>query len=275
MTKKMRHNKKRSTAFLFEALVGELTKAVVAKDEPKRQRTLNIIKKYFSKGKPLYEDLQLYKALVDTRGLTTIVAEKLIFEVRAQRKFVLDTQVFEEQTELIDDMNKEYSKSVFSNFVPNYKSLATIAQIFNTDTPVKDRVLLESSVIDLLTSPEAEEPKPMQPIDNLVYKTFVSKFNDKYSEALSESQRKLLSKYISSFSDKGLELKIFVNEELGRLKNVLSESLSSDEIKSDNNMLQNAKIVLSKLENFAEQPINESMVRDILKMQQLAQEIEA
>ena len=137
----------------------------------------------------MYEDLQLYKALVDTRGLTTIVAEKLIFEVRAQRKFVLDTQVFEEQTELIDDMNKEYSKSVFSNFVPNYKSLATIAQIFNTDTPVKDRVLLESSVIDLLTSPEAEEPKPMQPIDNLVYKTFVSKFNDKYSEALSESQR--------------------------------------------------------------------------------------
>ena len=84
-----------------------------------------------------------------------------------------------------------------------------------------------------------------------------------------------MSKYISSFSDKGLELKIFVNEELGRLKNVLSESLSSDEIKSDNNMLQNAKIVLSKLENFAEQPINESMVRDILKMQQLAQEIEA
>ena len=150
----MKHNKKRNTAFLFEILVNELTKSVVRKDESKRSRTLGLISKHFAKGTNLYEELQLYKALLETRGLDNIIAEKLICEVKSQRKYILDSEVFEEQSELIQNMNKEYTKSVFTNFVPNYKSLATIAQMFGSDTPVKDRVLLETKVIENLTRPE-------------------------------------------------------------------------------------------------------------------------
>lgn len=275
MRTKMKHNKKRNTAFLFETLVGELTKAVVAKDEPKRKRTLEIIRKHFAKGRALYEDLQLYKALSETSGLTPIIAEKMLFEVKAQRKFILDTDVFEQQTELIKDMNVEYTKSVFSNFVPNYKSLATISQIFSTDVPVKERVLLESSIIEGLTASGEVQKEEMQPIDNLVYKTFVSKFNEKYGDSLNESQRSLLTKYISSFSDSGLELKIYVNEEVGRLKSVLSESLGSEEISKDNQMLKNAKAVLEKLDSFSERPIDEGMLKDMLKIQELVKELDS
>ena len=275
MRTKMKHNKKRNTAFLFETLVGELTKAVVAKDEPKRKRTLEIIRKHFAKGRALYEDLQLYKALSETSGLTPIIAEKMLFEVKAQRKFILDTDVFEQQTELIKDMNIEYTKSVFSNFVPNYKSLATISQIFSTDVPVKERVLLESSIIEGLTASGEVQKEEMQPIDNLVYKTFVSKFNEKYGDSLNESQRSLLTKYISSFSDSGLELKIYVNEEVGRLKSVLSESLGSEEISKDDQMLKNAKAVLEKLDSFSERPIDEGMLKDMLKIQELVKELDS
>ena len=275
MRTKMKHNKKRNTAFLFETLVGELTKAVVAKDEPKRKRTLEIIRKHFAKGRALYEDLQLYKALSETSGLTPIIAEKMLFEVKAQRKFILDTDVFEQQTELIKDMNVEYTKSVFSNFVPNYKSLATISQIFSTDVPVKERVLLESSIIEGLTASGEVQKEEMQPIDNLVYKTFVSKFNEKYGDSLNESQRSLLTKYISSFSDSGLELKIYVNEEVGRLKSVLSESLGSEEISKDDQMLKNAKAVLEKLDSFSERPIDEGMLKDMLKIQELVKELDS
>ena len=275
MRTKMKHNKKRNTAFLFETLVGELTKAVVAKDEPRRKRTLEIIRKHFAKGRALYEDLQLYKALSETSGLTPIIAEKMLFEVKAQRKFILDTDVFEQQTELIKDMNVEYTKSVFSNFVPNYKSLATISQIFSTDVPVKERVLLESSIIEGLTASRKTQKEEMQPIDNLVYKTFVSKFNEKYGDSLNESQRSLLTRYISSFSDNGLELKIYVNEEVGRLKSVLSESLGSEEISKDDQMLKNAKAVLEKLDSFSERPIDEGMLKDMLKIQELVKELDS
>jgi len=270
----MRHNKKRNTAFLFEILVNELTKAVVHKDEGKRRRTLSIISKHFAKGTNLYKELQLYKALRETHGLDKIIAEKLIFEVRAQRKYILDSDVFEEQTELINDINKEYTKSIFTNFVPNYKNLATIAQIFNSDAPVKERVLLEAKIVESLIKSEEKKEGKMVPIDNLVYKTFVNKFNDKYGDTLSEEQKGLLGRYISSFSDNNLELKVFLNEEIGRLKNSLKNSMKLEEIKSDKSMLENAKKVLSKLESYAEEDITEDMIRSVLKIQQLAQELD-
>jgi len=51
---KMKHNKKRNTAFLYETLVQELTKAIVSKDEEKHQSILLILKEHFSKGKLLH-----------------------------------------------------------------------------------------------------------------------------------------------------------------------------------------------------------------------------
>ena len=273
MKLKMKHNKKRNTAFLFEVLVNELTKSVVSKNEGKRSRTLGLISKHFAKGTSLYEELQLYKALLETRGLDNIIAEKLIFEVKSRRKYILNTEVFEEQSQLIQDMGKEYTKSVFTNFVPNYKSLATIAQMFGSDVSAKDCVLLETKVIEDLTRPEESKEEKMVPIDSLVYKTFVNKFNDKYGDVLSEEQKGLLSRYISSFSDNDLELKIFLNEEIGRLKDGLNNSIKSEELKSDDDMLENAKKVLSKLEDYAKEDINEDMIRSVLKIQQLVQEL--
>ena len=121
----MKHNKKRNTAFLFETLISELTKSIVHKDGKKKDITKGLISKHFRRGTNLYEELQLYKTLLDTHGLERMVAEKLLFEVKAQRRCIADSDVFSEQSKLINDMNKEYDKGVFSTFVPNYKSLAT------------------------------------------------------------------------------------------------------------------------------------------------------
>ena len=63
-----------------------------------------------------------------------------------------------------------------------------------------------------------KKEKEMKHIDNLTYKTFVNKFNDTYKNSLKENQKKLLTNYIISFSDNGLGLKSFVNEELGSFK---------------------------------------------------------
>ena len=72
-----------------------------------------------------------------------------------------------------------------------------------------------------------------QNISNLTYKTFTNKFNESYSETLSEEQKSLLSKYILSFVDNGLELKMFLNEEIGRLKKEVSSSREIEEISSE------------------------------------------
>ena len=72
-------------------------------------------------------------------------------------------------------MNKTLSRSVFSNFVSNYKSLATIYQIFNDETPTKSRVLLEENILQKLTTERTKETEKMKPIDNIVYKQFTNR----------------------------------------------------------------------------------------------------
>ena len=60
---KLRHNKKRNTAFVYEALVREIAKAVVKKDTRKKEVAINIIREHFAPNSLLAKELRLYKIL--------------------------------------------------------------------------------------------------------------------------------------------------------------------------------------------------------------------
>ncbi len=73
----------------------------------------------------------------------------------------------------------------------------------------------------------------MKHIDNLTYKTFVNKFNKTYEKTLRKEQKDFLTNYIVSFSDNGLGLKSFLNEEISRLKKEI-DILTENQKKSKN-----------------------------------------
>jgi hypothetical protein len=98
----------------------------------------------------------------------------------------------------------------------------------------------------------------------------VGKFNDTYSESLRPEQKDLLTNYIVSFSDNGLGLKSFLNEEIGRLKLVLKESIDN---KLSNARNKKTEMVLEKLESFSEKQITENLVKDVFYIQDLAYEV--
>ena len=52
-------------------------------------------------------------------------------------------EIFSEQTRMINKLNKIFSADIFSNFVPSYKNLASIYQIFNKNVSIKSKILLE------------------------------------------------------------------------------------------------------------------------------------
>ena len=85
----------------------------------------------------------------------------------------------------------------------------------------------------------------------------------------------MLQNYILSFSDNGVGLKVFLNEEIGRLKKVLSTSLKMNEIKQDEDMVEKTNRVLNILEEFKNKKINKDSLMQVLKIQELAREIEA
>ncbi len=273
MLTKTRHNKKRNTAFIYEALVRELTKCIVAKDTNRKGVVVSIVKEHFGKDSSLRRELDLYKVLYETTDADKALCEKMISEVKRSHGFLDRSQIFAEQTALINKINKALSKDVFSNFVANYKDLATISQILNPDVSVKHRVLLEGNLAEALSSNSTESQDKMAPIDNLVYKTFVKKFNEQYEGKLLENQQKLLSRYIASFHDDGVDLKIFLNEEIGRLTVALRESLEDEEIQKDTILSENANKVLSILDGFKNQEIDTTTIEHILKIQSLVEEL--
>lgn len=272
---RLKHNKKRNTAFLYEALVRELTKTVVGESKQDKSTIISILKEHFDKNTTLFKELELYKALLESDSLPLHVAEKLIFEVKRNYASLNKKKIFNEQSAVISKINKSLTNGVFANFVPNYKNIATISQIFSDeDIAPKKRVILEQSIVDLLTKKEKSKKleENMKPIDNLVFKSFIKNFNSEYSE-LYDEQRALLNVFISSFKDGGSELNAYLNEELGRLKKEVKNALTLNEIKQNEHVKEKFKNLLEFMEKFKEKRIDKPMLQKILKIQQLVKEI--
>ena len=131
------------------------------------------------------------------------------------------------------------------------------------------RIILESKVSGMLRSKKTPN-KDMKHIDNLTYKTFVDKFNKTYESTLKKEQKNLLTTYITSFSDNGLQLKVFMNEEIGRLKESLSTKVKMLNSKDKN--YKNYSMVLEKLDSFSSKQIDENMIKTLFYIQDLIHE---
>ena len=156
MSTKIKHNKKRNTIFLYEALVRELTKATVERDQGRREIIFDIIKEHFDNNTLMGREVRIYKNILETKAEKLNIAEKILSESKVEYSVLNKKQIFSEQSRMISKINKELSKEVFSTFVPNYKNLATLHQVFNNlDLSAKERVLLEDCL--LYTSPSPRD----------------------------------------------------------------------------------------------------------------------
>ena len=269
---KIKHNKKRNTAFVYEALIREATVSIIKQDDQRKDKVFSIIKKHFNQDSLLYKDLECYRSLYEDTAPNEEMANKILLEVKAQKRLIDPSGLFTQQTALIHDVNKELTPETFNNFVPNYRCLATIQQILSVKASPKTRVMLEGEIIkNMVVLKENKDAMPT--VDNLTYRQFVGKFNEKYDNKLLKEQKDLLQHYVTSFSDNSLQLKMFLNEEIARLKSELNEAKEIACIKEDDDMMRKTEQVISKLEGFAKETINENVLFTVLKTQSLVQEI--
>jgi hypothetical protein len=204
--------------------------------------------------------------------LTKETSERILREAKMQKMLVDPAGLFAAQSAMIRDVNKEVDTKIFNNFVPNYKTLASIDQIFNIKTDPKSMVMLENEIVTNMTQATPDDSS-QEPVDKLLLNTFVSKFNDKYRENLREEQQQLLSNYISSFVDNSLSLKMYLNEEITRLKQELVRAPTTECFAGDTTMVQKANQVVEKLNQFAREPISDAVLLTVLKAQELVGEI--
>jgi len=269
---KRRHNKKRNTALVYEALIKEATAAILRGDHETKNKVVSIVNKHFGLNSILRKDLQCYQSLAENQGLSKEDSKRILNETKLQKRLIDPTGLFKAQTQAIKDINTEIDSDIFNNFVPNYKTLATIDQMFSFKTSPKDKVLLENEVIEFMSA-TAEEDKT-ETVDNLVINTFIEKFNQKYSGELLDEQRELLTHYIMSFADNAVSLKMFINNEIGRLKEALiNSSTNVNEISKDKDMVQKTNQVVEKLESYSNVNVSDDVLLSVLKTQALVKEI--
>jgi len=269
---KIKHNKKRNTAFVFESLMREATVAIIKDDQPRKDTVIKIIKEHFKPDSILKQHLECYRSLYENQNLPRDISEKVLREAKMSSRLIDPQGLFKQQTDLINDINADLSSSVFSNFVPNYKTLATIDQIFCDKVTPKSRVMLENTIVDNMTK-AAPGDLISEDMDDTTIKCFVEKFNEKYSQTLAEEQKELLTHYITSFTDNAVGLKSFLNEEISRLKKEIAEHSKNEIFQRDSEMQSKTVQIVEKLDTFKKTEISEDILLTVLRTQELAKEL--
>ena len=270
---RLKHNKKRNIAFVYEALVRELTESVVRNNKNKQNKVVSIIKDHFCSESLLKDELSLYKSIYQTKDLEKSTAEKIMFQVKQKHETLDKKKLFQEQSALINKINKTLSNKVYNNFVPNYKTIASVYSIFQETLPVKDRVLLEENIVQQMSSSASQKLENKEPLDSLTYNTFVNSFNDEYSDALNENQKALLSSYIVSFGETQVEFKVFLNEEIGRLKKEIERVKKTSTILTSEDLKSKLESVYNVLDETKNRKIDTETVEIVLTTQELLEEL--
>jgi uncharacterized protein YicC (UPF0701 family) len=265
---RLNHNKKRNTAFLYEVLIKELSVATINVNSKKKQEALETIKRYFGKNRILSKELDIYKSFSGIASLEKNTVDKILVEAKKQFKQLDRRRVHSVQSRLINEINKNFGKDSWNIYVANFKDIATINQILNQKTSPKDQVLLEEKLYSNLINSQSEE-EPIQKIDTLTVQKFVQKFNDEYTQKLNESQRSLLSKYITSYQDDGLEFKMYLYEEIDRLKDILANETA----KTDNQLSEKLNKVIEKIKKYNTRTIDKGFMSEVLAVQSLVSEL--
>jgi len=268
-----KHNKKRNTGFIYEALVREVVKQSLEEGVGKRDVAVSLLKKHFNKKSLLYKDLIFYKTLAETNNTTEKLASKILKETITMRSRIDKEELFKEQSHIISQINKNISKSVFSNFVPSYKFLASIGQLFNDDLKPKTKVLLEEQILNNMTADEELEETNEVKINNSVINTFVKRFNNTYGDKLLSEQKTLISNFIKSFKDDGLEFKIYLDREINRLLEEMKKNYNDQDLTNDGSMKEKYDKIIQFLETTSQFPLNETLILKVTQVQQLIKEI--
>jgi len=248
-----------------------MTKSMVEKDAQKTSSIKFILSEAFSPSGILSQEMDCYNSLLESSGLDQYTAEKMIFHCRRKHELLDHKKIFEAQSDLIKKINSELTPQVYQNFVPNYRSYATIAQVFSSHTPIKRKVLMERNLIGDLMKPLGHEKPMMENISSLVVNKYIERFNNKYDYLMTE-QKVLLSKYILAVGDNRADFTVYLSEELSRIRSEIVKSLSLEEVKNDNDMIANTKKLLEQIDSFNISEVDESTLLKLLKLQTLVVE---
>lgn len=277
-----KHNKKRNSGLIYEFLVRRAGSQMLERDKSGLAKTMEITKKYFAEGRVLANELELFKAIRDTRGVSESTARRVLGEVARQSGRLDHKAIDIKKSNLIKELHYGFGKDFFSaHRLPEYRLLATIQLYIDGCragrklTEGVQAIQLEDGLVKYMTSIEqAPQQHDDGEIDDLVCTIAMKKFNERYGKALNRDQKILLETYGKS-SMTGNQLPIQRRMAGDRLKvwDVLKRSQDDKDIMADTVMATRLVEAAGKLAKMDTQNVTDEKVEEMLLYWKLAEEL--
>ena len=251
---KLKHNKLRNPAILFELLVRQITTDTLNNRESK---SVDILKKHYNNTQ-IAKEFKIYKTLYEAKNLSETKASILINSAIQAYSKLNKTALRKAKYDLVADIKDNYNlDEFFKSKVDNYKTLASIYMLFEAVNSESTDPTIESkyrfTILESICSNPNKDTKDVvleeynsydKGTKALVYKLLIQKFNEKYSD-LNDSQKTLLKEYITNISTSD-SLREYVNKEIVTVKKEIKKQAKAlkDEVR---------KVKLDEVCNFIEE----------------------
>lgn len=238
MSKKFKHKKIKNTGLLYELLIRQMTSDVLNNSTP---IGFKLIKKYFYKGSPLMEELNLYNTLLKYKEKNSEFAYKMVDAVLKERAKIDENKLNEDKYNLVKDITSKYDRDIFlKTQIDNYKVLASIYNLFEnreSDNPslfLKNKLQLVNHITNSNNYELVEKQELLENVDpelkTLTLKLLTEKFNSKWSSNLDENQKEILRHFIFNSVDNDVT-KDFIDTKVklieGKINTVIQSTTDS------------------------------------------------
>ena len=284
MTNKLKHNKKRNVGIIYELLVRNMTKALVANNLTHVNKIKSLIENHFNKKTELYKEYKIFSALsTDVTGENkSNIAKSMIAESKKMIKRINNVKLEKEKSNLIREINYKFGKKFYFEHVPNYVNLATIQIALNEwkkeTFDVKKTVLLEEKIINnLVALPKQETYKKIkEDIDKsdsnkIVMNIMTKKINEKY-ENMSSDQKELIKNYAFFFENNQEKLVKMLKERKNTSLKLLKRFKNNNQSNYLNNKIDS---VADNIKSIDENNISDKTIIKFLTVSQLISELKS
>ena len=281
----IKHSKKRNTALLYEFFIRHISKCFLENKKDEAKKALSIMKRYFHIDSVLNEELELFKNITDSQGKLNSkdLIGRVIGEVLIVSEKIDDKTLNRVKSNLIKEINTTFDANQFYSYrIPNYTVLASIQTLLNETrlqqknlSPIQ-KVALQESISSFLVEEVKKENKLgdfSTEHGTIIYKVVTKKFNEKYSNLLTENQKKLLTKYaVCLASNNKQNMKSFLGEQVKEISKSLTE-IKDKAILKDKDLMTKINECKKCLMSGNKDDINDKDILQLLKYMELVEEI--
>ncbi len=194
-----KHNKKRNVGLIHEQLVRYVASSLIAEDSQSAEKAVQIVARHFKPGTELYKEFRLFNAMVNMPVGSRSLAERVLAESKRAAEAHDPQRLRREKSLLIKDINTQLaeSKRFYSIKIENYKLFATVQSVLNEwrgreKLDLTTRALYEDSIISWLARGSDERLSETVETSPLIRKLMYQKFEEKYKNQLSVTQKQVL-----------------------------------------------------------------------------------